>query len=34
MVYEEGPILGITKFDGLDYAYWQMHMEECLFNKK
>ena len=34
MISKDGSLLGITKFDGLDYAYWRMQMEDYLFNKK
>ena len=31
---EEGSALRITKFDGPNYAYWRMQMEDFLFSKK
>ena len=31
---EEGSSLEITKFDGSDYTYQRMHMEDFLFSKK
>ena len=31
---EERSSPGITKFDGSDYTYWRMQMEDFLFNKK
>ena len=34
MTSEEGKTPEITKFDGLDYAYWHIQMEDFLFSKK
>ena len=34
MAGEEGSTLGITKFDGSDYAYQRIQMEDYLFSKK
>ncbi|XP_024021224.1 uncharacterized protein LOC112091537 [Morus notabilis] len=34
MAGEEVSTLGITKFDGLDFAYWKMQMEDYLYSKK
>ena len=31
---EEWSAPGITKFDGSDYAYWKMQMDDFLFSKK
>ena len=34
MASKEGSALGFTKFDGSDYSYWRMQMDDFLFNKK
>ena len=31
---EEGSALGLTKFDGLDFAFWKMQIEDYLYSKK
>ena len=34
MVGEEGKSSGIEKFDGTDFAYWRMQIEDYLYGKK
>ena len=34
MVDEKGSAPEITKFDGSNYAYWRMQMQDFLFSKK
>ena len=34
MAREEGKGLGIEKFDGADFAYWRMQIEDYLYGKK
>ena len=34
MAGEEGKGLGIEKFDGIDFAYWRMQIEDYLYGKK
>ena len=34
MAGEDGSAPGITKFNGSNYAYWQMQKQDFLFNKK
>ena len=34
MAGEEGSTPEITKFDGLEYSYWRMQIEDFLFSKK
>ena len=34
MVGEEGKGSGIEKFDGTDFVYWRMQIEDYLYRKK
>jgi hypothetical protein len=34
MTGEEGKTLGIEKFDGTDFGYWKMQIEDYLYGKK
>ena len=34
MIGEEGKALGIEKFDGTDFGYWRMQIEDYLYGKK
>ena len=34
MVGEEGKASGIKKFDGTDFGYWKMQIEDYLYGKK
>ena len=34
MAREEGKALGIEKFDGTDFGYWMMQIEDYLYGKK
>ena len=34
MVGEEGKAIGIEKFDGTDFAYWKMQIEDILYRKE
>ena len=34
MAREEGKTLGIEKFDGTDFGYWRMHIEDYLYGEK
>ena len=34
MAREEGKGSGIEKFDGIDFAYWRMQIEDYLYGKK
>ena len=34
MVGEEGKGSGIEKFDGTDFVYWRMQIEDYLYGKK
>ena len=34
MTGEEGKMLGIEKFDGTDFGYWKMQIENYLYGKK
>ena len=34
MAGEEGKGSGIEKFDGADFAYWRMQIEDYLYGKK
>ena len=34
MAGEEGKGLGIEKFDGIDFAYWRMQVEDYLYGNK
>ena len=34
MAKEEGKGLGIEKFDGTDFTYWRMQIEDYLYGKK
>ena len=34
MAGEEGKGSGIEKFDGIDFAYWRMQIEDYLYGKK
>ena len=34
MVGEEGKLSGIEKFDGTDFGYWKMQIEDYLYGKK
>ena len=34
MVGEEGKASGIEKFDGTDFGYWKMQIEDYLYGKK
>ncbi|KAG2675527.1 hypothetical protein I3760_12G007600 [Carya illinoinensis] len=34
MVREEAKGVGIEKFDGTDFAYWRMQIEDYLYGKK
>ena len=34
MAKEEGKGSGIEKFDGIDFAYWRMQIEDYLYGKK
>ena len=34
MAEEEGKGIGIEKFDGTDFAYWRMQIEDYLYGKK
>ena len=34
MAGEEGKGLGIEKFDGIDFAYWRMQIEDYLYGNK
>ena len=34
MAVEEGKSSGIDKFDGIDFAYWRMQIENYLYGKK
>ena len=34
MVGEEGKDSGIDKFDGTNFAYWRMQIEDYLYGKK
>ena len=33
-IREEGKTLGIEKFDGTDFGYWGMQIEDYLYGKK
>ena len=34
MAREEGKASGIEKFDGTDFEYWRMQIEDYLYGKK
>ena len=34
MVEEAGKTSGIEKFDGTDFAYWRMQIEDYLYGRK
>jgi hypothetical protein len=34
MTGEDGKTLGIEKFDGTDFGYWKMQIEDYLYGKK
>lgn len=34
MMGEEKILLGIYKFDGMDFAFWRMQIENYLYSKK
>ena len=34
MTREDGNMLGIEKFDGTDFGYWKMQIEDYLYGKK
>ena len=34
MAEEAGKAFGIEKFDGTDFAYWRMQIEDYLYGKK
>ena len=34
MAKEAGKVSGIEKFDGTDFAYWRMQIEDCLYGRK
>ena len=34
MAEEAGKTFGIEKFDGTDFAYWMMHIEDYLYESK
>ena len=34
MAKEEGKASGIEKFDGTDFGYWKMQIEDYLYGKK
>ena len=34
MAGDEGSALGLTKFDGTDFSFWRMQMEDFLYSKK
>ena len=34
MAEEEGKASGIEKFDGTDFGYWRMQVEDYLYGKK
>ena len=34
MAREEGKALGIEKFNGTDFGYWKMQIEDYLYGKK
>ena len=34
MVEEAGKASGIKKFDGTDFAYWRMQIEDYLYGRK
>ena len=34
MAREEGKGLGIEKFDGIDFTYWRMQIEDYLYGKR
>ena len=34
MAGEEGKVSGIKKFDGIDFGYWRMQIEDYLYGKK
>lgn len=34
MTSKEGTLLGIYKFDGMDFACWRMQIEDYLYSKK
>ena len=34
MVEEAGKVSGIEKFDGTDFTYWRMQIEDYLYGKK
>ena len=34
MTEEDGKTLGIEKFDGTDFGYWKMQIEDYLYEKK
>ena len=34
MAEEAGKVSGIEKFDGTDFAYWRMHIEDYLYRRK
>ena len=34
MAKEVGKASGIEKFDGIDFAYWRMHIEDYLYERK
>ena len=34
MAGEEGKTSGIEKFDGTDFGYWRMHIEDYLYGEK
>ena len=34
MVEEAGKASGIEKFDGTDFGFWRMQIEDCLYGRK
>nr|CAN83739.1 hypothetical protein VITISV_031169 [Vitis vinifera] len=34
MAEEAGKASGIEKFDGIEFAYWRMQIEDCLYGRK
>ena len=34
MAKEAGKVSGIEKFDGTEFAYWRMQIEDCLHRRK
>ena len=34
MAEEAGKVFGIGNFDGIDFAYWRMQIENYLYGKK